>query len=134
MVLALIIAAVIGAVALTERSVEQLPFAVAALFLSAALLLIFVGDLERAILLSGLLALAFAGAVPFLILQYPRMMLGVLLGGISLVAASIAILLHAAGPPMPPDVRAILLSLALIGFATIAAKAASQRPSLTERR
>jgi len=158
MVLALIILAMIGAVALTERSVEQLPFAVAALFLNAALLLIFVGDLERAILLSGLLALAiagasmvkfdhsalkltvsdlplaFAGTVPFLISQYPRMMLSVLLGGISLVAASIAVLLQAAGPPMSLDVRAVVLSLALIGFATIAAKGASLRPNLTERR
>jgi Sulfatase len=158
MVLALIILAMIGAVALTERSAEQLPFAVAALFLNAALLLIFVGDLERAILLSGVLALAIAGAsmvkfdhsalkltvsdlplalagtVPFLISQYPRMMLSVLLGSISLVVASIAVLLHAAGPPMSLDVRAVVLSLALIGFATIAAKGASLRPNLTERR
>ena len=129
MVLALTLLAVIGAVALTERSIEQLPFAVAALFLNAALLLVFVGDAERAILLSGLLALAiagasvvkfdhsalkltvsdlplaFAGTVPFLIVQYPRMMLGVLLGSVSLVAASSAVLLNAAGPPIDPESR-----------------------------
>jgi hypothetical protein len=155
MVLALILVGAIGAVALTERSGEQLPFAVAALFLNAALLLIFVGDLEREILLSGLLALviagasmvkfdhsalkltvsdlplAFAGTVPFLISQYPRMMLGVLLGGISLVAASIAVLLTAAGPPIDLESRIVLLSFALVGFA---ATGASLRATLTERR
>ena len=158
MVLALTLLAVIGAVALTERSIEQLPFAVAALLLNAALLLILVGDVERAILLSGLLALAvagasmvkfdhsalkltvadlplaFAGTMPFLISQYPRMMLRVLLGSLSLIASSLAVLLYAAGPPVSPDVRALVLSFALIGFATVAAKGASLRPSLTERR
>jgi hypothetical protein len=159
MVLALTFVGVIGAVALTERSVEQLPFAIAALFLNAGLLLIFVGDVERAILLSGLLAvaiagasivkfdhsalkltvsdlpLAFAGTVPFLVVQYPRMMLGVLLGSVSLVAASIAILLTTAGPPIAMEVRILVLSLAFIGFAAIAAtKRASLRASLTERR
>ena len=62
MVLALILAAVIGVVALAERSVAQLPFAIAALFLNAAILLMLVGDVERAILLSSLLAMAIAGA------------------------------------------------------------------------
>src|SRR5581483_5756160 len=158
MVLALTLLVVIGAVALTERSIGQLPFAVAALLLNTALLLMFVGDVERAILLSGLLALAvagssmvkfdhsalkltvadlplaFAGTMPFLISQYPRMMLGVLLGSLSLIATSLAVLLYAAGPPVTLDVRAIVLSLALVGFATIVAKGASLRPSLTERR
>jgi len=159
MVLALIIAAAIGAVALTERSGERLPFAVAALFLNAALLLLFVGDLERAILLSGLLALviagasmvkfnhsalkltvsdlplAFAGTAPFLISQYPRMMLGVLFGGISLVAAAIAILLTAAGPPIDLESRVVLLSFAFVGFAAVAAaRGACLRATLTERR
>src|SRR5690242_15956540 len=62
MTLALMLVATIGAVALTERSVEHLPFAMAALLLNAALLLLFVADLDRAVLLSGLLALAIAGA------------------------------------------------------------------------
>jgi hypothetical protein len=158
MVLALTLVGVIGAVALTERSVEQLPFAIAALFLNAALLLIFVGDVERAILLSGLLALAiagtsivkldhsalkltvsdlplaFAGTVPFLVVQYPRMMLGVLLGSVSVVAASIAILLTTAGPPVDLQVRIFVLGLALIGFAITAAARSASRASLTERR
>jgi hypothetical protein len=159
MILALTLVAVIGAVALTERCVAQLPFAIAALFLNAALLLIFVGDIERAILLSGLLALAiagisivkfdhsalkltapdlplaFAGTVPFLVLQYPRMMFGVLLGSISLAMASIAVLLTAAGPPIAPEYRIVVLSLALIGFMTVAAaRGACLRAGLTERR
>src|SRR6201994_2810439 len=119
MLLALTLVAVIGAVALTERSVEHLPFAIAALFLNAALVLIFVTDVERAILLSGIVALAiagasmvkfdhsalkltvsdlplaFAGTVPFLVLQYPRMMLGVLAGGALFTFASGAVLLYA---------------------------------------
>ena len=159
MILALILMAVIGAVALTERSVEHLPFTIAALFLNAALLLFFVGDVERAILLSGIIALAIAGAsmvksdhsalkltvsdlplalagtVPFLVLQYPRMMLGVLLGSVALVAASTAVLLTAAGPPIDLESRIILLSLALIGFATIAVtNGTSLRASLSQRR
>ena len=159
MVLALTLLAVIGAVALTERSIEQLLLAVAALLLNAALLLVFVGDAERAILLSGLLALAIAGVsvvkfdhsalkltvsdlplalagtVPFLIVQYPRMMLGVLLGSVSLVAASSAVLLTAAGPPIDPESRIILLSLAFAGFAVVASsRDGSLRANLTERR
>jgi hypothetical protein len=157
MVLALTLVAVIGAVALVERSVEQLPLAVAALFLNTAFLLVFVGDVERAILLSALLALtiagasmvkfdhsalkltvsdlplAFAGTAPFLISQYPRMMLGVLLGSLSLAAASIAVLLYAAGPSMSADVRIAVLCVALVGFAIVAAKGASFRTALTER-
>ena len=80
------------------------------------------------------LPLAFAGTMPFLISQYPRMMLGVLLGSFSLIATSLAVLLMPAGPPVSLDVRALVLSFALIGFATIAAKGASLRPGLTERR
>jgi Sulfatase len=158
MVLTLTLAAVIGAVVLTERSVEQLPFATAALLLNAALLLIFVGDVERAMLLSGLLALAiagvsivkfdhsalkltvsdlplaFAGTVPFLVVQYPRMMQGVLLGGTSLAAASIAILLTTAGPPIDLQVRIFVFGLAFIGFGITAAAKGASRAGLTERR
>jgi hypothetical protein len=61
MALTLALVAAIGAVALTERSVEHLRFAIAALFFNAALLLVFVADFERAILLSGMLAVAIAG-------------------------------------------------------------------------
>ena len=160
MALTLTLVAVIGAVALTERSVEHLPFAIAALFLSAALLLVFVADLERAILLSGLLAiaiagvsivkfnhsalkltvsdlpLAFAGTVPFFVSQYPRMMLGVLTGGVLFGLASTAVVLHAAGSPISIAFRIPLLCLALIGFATASAakSATSLRQTLTQGR
>ncbi len=155
--LALTLVALVGAVALAERSVQQLPLAVAALFLNAALLLIVVGDVERAILLSALLALAiagasmvkfdhsalklsvsdlplaFAGTAPFLIAQYPRMMLGLVLGSLSLAATSMTVLLYAAGPAMSPDTRIVALCLALIGFAIVARKSPSFRTTLTER-
>ena len=124
MIMTLTLVAAIGAVALTERSVEHLLFAIVALLFNAALLLVFVADFERAILLSGMLAvaiagvsivkfnhsalkltvsdlpLAFAGTVPFFVVQYPRMMLGVLAGSVLFVFASIAVLLYAAGSPI----------------------------------
>ena len=161
MALVLILVASIGAVALTERSAEHLPFAIAALLLKAALLLIFVGDFERAILLSGILATAiagasivkfnhsalklivsdlplmFAGTVPFLVLQYPRMVLGVLTGGVLLVFATTAVLLYGAGFPISVESRILLLSLALVGFAaasTVKGSAASLRLTLTQPR
>src|SRR5215475_12013883 len=141
----LILVTVIGAVALTERSVEHLPFAIAALFFNAALLLVFVSDFERAILLSGMLAiaiagasivkfnhsalklivsdlpLAFAGTVPFFVLQYPRVMLGVVAGGALFAFASTAVLLYAAGSPISSTFRILLFCLALIGFAKASA-------------
>ncbi|QAU49403.1 hypothetical protein EAS56_08855 [Bradyrhizobium guangzhouense] len=160
MTLIFIVGVVIAAVALTERSVEHLPFAIAALLFNAALLLLLVADLERAILLSGMLAvaiagissvkfdhsalkltvsdlpLAFAGTVPFFVLQYPRMMLGVLAGGALFALASGAALLYAAGSPVPLMFRVLLFVLALIGFAAASASAAvrSLRGTLTQGR
>ncbi|MGY8661635.1 sulfatase-like hydrolase/transferase [Bradyrhizobium sp. UFLA05-109] len=160
MALTLALVTTICAVALTERSVEHLLFAIAALFLNAALLLIFVADFERAILLSGMLAfaiagvsivkfkhsalklivsdvpLAFAGTVPFFVLQYPRMMLGVLVAGILLAFASIAVLVYAAGSPISVVFRIPLFCLALIGFAKASAikGATSLRLTLTQGR
>jgi hypothetical protein len=157
----LIFVAVISAVALTERSVEYLVFAIAALFFNVALLLIVVGDLERAILLSGMMAatiaaasivkfnhsalkltvsdlpLVFAGTFPFFVSQYPRMMLGVLIGSVLLVFAAPAVLLYAAGSPISLELRILLFSLALVGFAIASAvkgSAASSRLTLTQRR
>jgi hypothetical protein len=160
MVLTLTFTAAIAAIALTERSVEHLPFVIAALFFNAALLLVFVADFERAILLSGLLAiaiaglsivkfnhsalkltvsdlpLAFAGTVPFFVLQYPCAMLGVLIGGVLFAFASTAVLLYADGPPISIAFRIALFCLALIGFAkaSTAKGVASLRLALTEPR
>ena len=110
MILALIIVAAIAVIWLVERSVEQLRLAIAALGFSAAALLFAVADLERAILLSSILAVAvfgassvkythsglkltvtdlplvFAGTVPFLVVQYPLAAMAVLAGGIALVS------------------------------------------------
>jgi phosphoglycerol transferase MdoB-like AlkP superfamily enzyme len=145
MILIFILVAAVTAVALTERSVEYLPFAVVALLFNAALLLVFLADVERAILLSGMLAvaiagisivkfnhsalkltvsdlpLAFAGTVPFFVLQYPRMMLGVLAGSALFAFASSAVLLYAAGSPISIAFRSLLFLLALIGFAKASA-------------
>jgi hypothetical protein len=160
MTLTLIFAATISAVAWTERSVEHLLFAIAAFLFDAALFLIFVADFERALLLSGMLALAiagasilkfnhsaikltvsdlplaFAGTVPFFVSQYPRAMFGVLAGCVLLVLASTAVLLYAAGSPISPEFRVVLFGLALISFAASWLKggAASLRLTLTERR
>lgn len=160
MILIFILVATIAAVALTERTVEHLPFAVAALLFNAALLLVFLADAERAILLSGMLAvaiagvssvkfnhsalkltvpdlpLAFAGTVPFFVLQYPRMMLGVLAGSALFAAASSAVLLHAAGSPISIPLRLLLFVLALAGLAKASASNGVKllRLSLTQGR
>jgi len=160
MISILILLAAITAVALMDRSVEHLPFAVAALLFNAALLLLFFADLERAILLSGMIAvaiagissvkfdhsalkltvsdlpLAFAGTVPFFVLQYPRMMLGVLAGSVLFVATAGAVLLYAAGSPIPIMFRVLLFCLALIVFVKAAASEGvrSLRLTLTQER
>jgi hypothetical protein len=141
MILPLILLAAIGVIVLAERSAEHLPFAIAALFFSAAAILVIVGDFDRAVLLAGVLAAAiiaasvikyhhsalklsvtdlplmFAGTVPFFIVQYPRAVLAVLTGGVALIAAVIAIVMYGTGLPVPMDVRVFLFSLALVGVA-----------------
>jgi hypothetical protein len=160
MISILILVGVIAAVAMTERTVENLPVAVAALFFNAAVLLLFLADAERAILLSGLLAvaiagistvkfnhsalkltvsdlpLAFAGTVPFFVLQYPSMMLGVLAGAVLFASVSIAIILHAEGSAISIAYQIPLFCLALIGFAKAckSRQAASLRLNLTQGR
>ena len=161
MILTLTLVLAIGVLVLAERSAEHLLFALAALFLNVALLLVFVGDFERAIQLSGVVAVAiagasivkfnhsamkltvadlpllFAGTVPFFASQYPRVTLGVLAGNVVLVLALSAVLLYAAGSPISVEFRFLWLSLAVLGFATASAvkrSAASLRLTLTEPR
>ena len=160
MTLTLTLVAAIAAVALTEGSLEHLLFAIASLLLNAALLLVFVADFERAVLLSGMLAvaiagasivkfnhsalkltvsdlpLAFAGTVPFFVSQYPRMMLGVLIGGTSLAFASIAVLFYAGGSPVSIVFRILLFGLAAAAFGAVAAMKGVQslRLNLTDQR
>src|SRR6202034_4704111 len=123
MTLTLIIVAAVAVIWLAERSVEHLKLAVAALCLIAAALLSVVADLERAILLSSILVaaifgasnikyrhsglkltvtdlpLAFAGTVPFFIVQYPLAVAAFFAGSIALFVAAVAAWLTMAGPP-----------------------------------
>ena len=141
MSLTLIIVAAIAVIWLAERSVEHLKLAIAALCFSAAVLLFVVTDLERAILLSSILAaaifgaskvkhnhsglkltvtdlpLAFAGTVPFFIVQYPLTVMAVLAGAFALILAAVAALLYMAGPPVSLELQVLLFSIAYVGLA-----------------
>ena len=125
MMLILTIAAAIAVIWCAERSVEHLKLAIAGLCFNAAVLLFVVADFERAILLSSILAtaifgassikynhsglkltvtdlpLAFAGTVPFLIVQYPLAVIAVLTGGIALILAAVAALSTCPGRLFP---------------------------------
>jgi len=140
MTLTLIIVVAIAVICLAERSVEHLKLAVAALCLMVAVLLFVVADLERAILLSSILAaaifgasnvkyrhsglkltvtdlpLAFAGTVPFFIVQYPLAVTAFFSGAIALMLAAVAACLYGAGPPVSPELRVMLFSVAAIGL------------------
>ncbi len=141
MLLTLIIVAAIVVIWLAEHSVEHLRLAVAALCFCAALLLFAVADLERAILLASLLAvaifgasrvkynhsglklivtdlpLAFAGTVPFFIVQYPLAVMAALAGAVALSLGAVAALLYVDGPPIYPELQLLLFGLACIGLA-----------------
>ena len=137
MILTLIFLAAIGVIVLAERSVEHLPFAIAALAFNVAVLLFIVADFDRAILLACVLAaaitaastvkynhsalklivtdlpLVFAGTVPFFIVQYPRAVLAVLAGSAALMFGAVAAVIYGAGSPIPLEVRFSLFSLTL---------------------
>ena len=126
MTLTLIIVVAVVVICLAERSVEHLGLAIAALCLIAAVLLFVVADLERAILLSSILAaaifgasnvkyrhsglkltvtdlpLAFAGTVPFFFVQYPLAVTAFFSGAVALMLAAVAAWLYAAGSPVAP--------------------------------
>ena len=113
----------------------------AALCFCAAVLLFAVADLERAILLSSLLAAAifgvssvkydhsglklivtdlpllFAGTAPFLVAQYPLAAMAVLAGGVALILAVVAILFYVPGPPISSELQILLLGMACINLA-----------------
>ncbi|MEO6782345.1 MAG: sulfatase-like hydrolase/transferase, partial [Bradyrhizobium sp.] len=139
MTLTLIIVAAIGIVWLAERSAEHFALAMAAQCFGAAVLLFAVGDLERAVLLSSFLALAvfgassvkynhsgrklvvadlplaFAGTVPFFLVQYPLAVAAVVAGGITLILAAVAAL-YLPGPPVAPAVQVLVFGTAVIGL------------------
>jgi sulfatase-like protein len=136
----LIILAAIAVIWLAERSVEHLKLAIAALCFIAAVLLFVVTDFERAILLSSILVaaifgasnvkynhsglklivtdlpLAFAGTVPFFIVQYPLAVIAVLAAGIALVLAAVAALLYVPGSPVSLEFQVLLFSIAFISL------------------
>ena len=138
MTLTLIILAVIGVIWLVERSFAYIKLAIAALGFIAAGLLLIVADLERAILLSSYLMisifaascvkykhsglkltvtdfpLAFAGTVPFFLVQYPLAITAVLTGGAALILAAVATLLYVSGPPISLEVRVLLFTTTFI--------------------
>ena len=140
MTLALIIVAAVAILWLAERSVEHLQLAVAAQCSVAAALLLVVADLERAILLSSILVaaifgasnvkyrhsglkltvtdlpLAFAGTVPFFIVQYPLAVTGAFAGAIVVVLAAVATWLTIAGPPVSLETQVILFCVAFLGL------------------
>jgi hypothetical protein len=140
MILTLTIVAAIAVICSAERSVEHFKLAVAALCSLAAVLLFAVADFERAILLSSILVvaifgasnakyrhsglkltvtdlpLAFAGTVPFFIVQYPLAVTVFFAGGIVLILAAVAALLYLAGPPVSLEIQVILFSAASLGL------------------
>ncbi len=139
MTLTLVLVAAIGVIWFAERSLEHLKLAIAGLCFSAAVLLFVVADFGRAILLSSIVAaaisgascvkynhsglklivtdlpLAFAGTVPFLIVQYPIAVMAVVGGGIVLILAAIAAL-YVPGWPVTPEFQIILLGTAVAGL------------------
>ena len=155
MTLTLIIATAVAVICLAERSAEHLKLAVAALCWIAAVLLFAVADLERAILLSSILVaaifgasnvkyrhsglkltvtdlpLAFAGTVPFFIVQYPLAVTAFFAGAIVAVLAAVAAWLYVAGPPVSLELQVILFAFASIGL--FAADRAGGGPDLFRR-
>ena len=125
------------ALAASKRRLDRLFFAVAALIGIAGTLLLFVPDLERAWLLAAMLAaaivgaskvkyhhsgikltladfaLAFAGTMPFLVIQYRRAAIGVVAGGSAFILAAIATCLLISGPPLPFGLRVCLFAIAM---------------------
>src|SRR6266571_3423959 len=140
MILTLTIVAAIAVIWLAERSFEHLKLAIAALYFMAAGLLFVVTDFERAILLAAILAaaisaasyvkynhsglkltvtdlpLAFAGTVPFFIVQYPLAVAAVLAGSVVLILAAVAVLLTMAGPPVSLELQIVMFGVTLIGL------------------
>jgi phosphoglycerol transferase MdoB-like AlkP superfamily enzyme len=140
MILTLIIVTAIGVIWNAERSVEHLPLALASLCFSAAALLFVVNDLERAMLLSLMVAgaihgassikyqhswlklmvtefpLLLAGTVPFFVVQYPLAVAAVLAGSIALVGAAVAAVLYVPGTPVPFAIQVLLLGMASLGL------------------
>src|SRR5579862_9123986 len=161
MLLLLICLLAVGVIAFAERSTRQVWFALTVQALLAAVFALILGDLDRAILLSALvtaaiaadsmvkyshsglklvvtdLPLMMAGTVPFFIVQYPRAVASVVVGGIAAIVVALAIVLYAAGAPLSLDLRILLLTVAVAVCALtyrISGGAAAFRSTVTEPR
>lgn len=138
MMVALLWSVMLPALAVSERCRDRLAFALSALATIAATLLFIVGDLERATLLAALLAIAivgaskvkyhhsgvklavadlalvFAGTVPFLLAQYRRAALTVLIVASLLLFGGTVILFHCVGSALAIETRLILFFVATV--------------------
>jgi hypothetical protein len=143
MILALICLLAVGVVALAERSLKHIAFAVAEQCLLATMFGVFLADFDRSLLLSSLIVAAIAGAsavkyyhsglkltvtdlpllaagtVPFFIVQYPRAVASVLAGATAGITAAAATVRYAAGAPLPLDLRILLFVLVLVSSGLI---------------
>ena len=129
--------AVLALLAASERGADRIFFAAAAFCSLSGALLLIVADLERALPLAAILAaaiigasnvkfhhsgikltvadfaLAFAGTIPFLVAQYRRAAMAVLVAALALALAALATLVLADGRPLPLELRALLFAAAL---------------------
>ncbi|CAN5353551.1 hypothetical protein BH11PSE4_BH11PSE4_21260 [soil metagenome] len=141
MILTISIAAAIGVLWLAERSLATTVFAAAALCFNAAIFLLLVADLERAVLLSAILAAAiwgasrikyehsglklivtdlpllFAGTASFMVVQYPLAFAAVAFGATAVIVAAGATVVCIAGAPVAFEVRLLLFAAASLALA-----------------
>ena len=141
MSLALIILIALAVLWFAERSLEHLTLAAAALCFVHRNAAVCRCDLERAILLSSIVAaaqfsehreskynhsgikliathlpLAFAGTVPFLLVQYPFALTAALVGSITLMLAAVATVIYVRGPPVPFELQILFFGVTCIGL------------------
>ncbi|MEQ1650806.1 MAG: sulfatase-like hydrolase/transferase, partial [Hyphomicrobiaceae bacterium] len=146
-------------VSVAERSVERLVFAASALAALAAMILLLVGDLERATALAGLIAVAiigasrvkhhhsgtkltvadfalvFAGTIPFLLKQYTRAALLVLAAATCLAVVAFMTTMYLAGPELAFVVRVacfMLASVVCVSIYWMSGGARTFRPQITQ--
>lgn len=152
---------VFAALAVSERDPGRLFFAAAAYCSLAAVQLLLFPDLERPMLLAAILAvaivgaskiklyhsalkltvadlrLAFAGTIPFLLVQYKRAAAIVLATAMALVLAALTAILQAGGQELPWELRALIIAGAVSAFAVTyraCGGARAFRSTLTQRR
>lgn len=128
------------AVFISEKTVFSCLFAMISLAFVAAVLLLPVGDLQRATLLasifaalvvgasavkhhhSGLklaasdLALTFSGTLPFMLKQYRQTAIMAIIVLLLLIASAILSILYGAGTPVAPVQRLLILGFAALGY------------------